>query len=284
MPFKGYRVTSPFGYRTHPITGIRGVFHTGIDLVKYHRAPINAFTAGIVLFAGKGKAGSGFGGYGNVVFIHDKNGRGQVYAHLDSVNVRRGQRINKGHIIGRQGNTGNTTGSHLHYEVRKTASSKPPYGWIADRANNCLNPTTYLESFHAAPAKNNSSRVRTIQSTLNKRYNTALTVDGIYGPQTKKALIKGYQTELNKQFNAKLGVDGIWGPKTKSATVTISKNARGNLTWILQAALYALGYNPNGLDGIFGGGTEKAVRDFQRNNKMKTDGKAGKNTFAKMFG
>ncbi|MBP2077641.1 peptidoglycan-binding protein [Oceanobacillus polygoni] len=283
MPFKGYRVTSPFGYRTHPITGVRGTFHTGIDLVKYHRAPINAFTAGIVLFAGMGSTGSGFGGYGNVVFIQDKNGRGQVYAHLDSVNVRRGQRINKGHIIGRQGKTGNTTGSHLHFEVRKTAPSTPPYGWIADRANNSLNPTIYLKSFGATAVKNSSSRIRTIQSTLNRRYNTALNVDGIYGPQTKRALIKGYQTELNKQFNAGLTIDGIWGPRTQAATVTIRRNARGNLTWILQATLYALGYNPNGLDGIFGAGTEKAVRDFQRDKKIKVDGEAGRNTFAKMF-
>ena len=151
MPFKDYRITSPFGPRIHPITR-QNTFHTGIDLVKSHRAPIFAFTPGEVLFAGMGQTGTGFGGYGNVVAIKDKNNRLHVYAHLDSVTVRKGQNVVQGQEVGKQGNTGQSTGSHLHYEVRKNAQSTPPYGWIADRANNCFEPTQYLHKFYASEA------------------------------------------------------------------------------------------------------------------------------------
>jgi peptidoglycan hydrolase-like protein with peptidoglycan-binding domain len=54
-------------------------------------------------------------------------------------------------------------------------------------------------------------------------------------------------------------VDSIPGPKTRAAIVTIKKGAKGNLTWILQAALYTVGYNPGSLDTIFGKGTETAL-------------------------
>lgn len=149
MPFTGYRVTSPFGWRT--LNGKRE-FHTGIDIVKSHKAPINAFTEGTVLFAGFGKSGTGLGGYGNVVVVRDKNGRAQVYAHLDSVAVRTGAIIKRGQVVGYQGNTGQSFGSHLHFEVRKKSS--PSYGWVADRQNNCLEPTAYLRSYYSVAKSN----------------------------------------------------------------------------------------------------------------------------------
>jgi len=147
--FEGYKTTSPFGWRNSPF-GKGREFHTGIDLVRKHKAPIHAFTEGTVLYAGMGKQGTGLGGYGNVVVVKDKNNRAQVYAHLDSVAVKKGAIIERDQIIGYQGSTGQSTGSHLHFEVRKTCS--PSYGWIADRANNCLDPTAYLESFYPKKA------------------------------------------------------------------------------------------------------------------------------------
>lgn len=138
-----------------------------------------------------------------------------------------------------------------------------------------------------APAKKPSFKgdrtIQSIQDTLNNRYNTRIAEDGLYGGNTKKALVKGFQTELNRQFNAGLVVDGIWGAKTKQASVNVRKSARGNLTYLLQAALYCRGYNPNGVDGIFGKGTEEAVRKFQRASGLSADGIAGKNTFDKLF-
>ncbi|MFE1627558.1 peptidoglycan DD-metalloendopeptidase family protein [Brevibacillus reuszeri] len=160
---KEYRVTSPFGWRSGPING-NPEFHTGIDLVKTHQAPINAFVAGEVIHAKEGVAGSGFGGYGIVVAIRDPdNGHLHCYAHLDSVAVKVGDKVKQGQVIGRQGNTGQSTGSHLHYEIRK--SSSPQFGWIADREKNCLEPVKYLDDYFTK-AQNNP---KPVDKTVNKQ-------------------------------------------------------------------------------------------------------------------
>lgn len=145
-PFEGYRVTSQYGLRRSPINGNQE-FHPGIDLVKGHREPIYAFVAGEVMFAGEGESGSGFGGYGIAAAIRCPiTGHLHVYAHLDSAGVRVGQKVERGQLIGRQGTTGQSTGSHLHYEIRKTSS--PQFGWRADRANNTFEPRAYLQEFY----------------------------------------------------------------------------------------------------------------------------------------
>lgn len=123
----------------------------------------------------------------------------------------------------------------------------------------------------------------TIQDTLNSRYNTKLKTDGLYGPKTRQALLKGLQTELNKQCDARLVVDGIWSPKTKASCVNVRKGARGNITWIVQAVLYCKGYDPKGIDGIFGNGTAAAVLAFQKAHNLAQDAIVGKNTFEKLF-
>jgi N-acetylmuramoyl-L-alanine amidase len=133
------------------------------------------------------------------------------------------------------------------------------------------------------PSISGDETVKSIQKTLNSRYKTGLYVDGFNGPKTKTALIKALQTELKKQFNKKLVVDGKWGGKTKAAIVTVQKGAKGNFTWILQAALYLEGFNPGSLDTIFGKGTETALEKFQKAKKITADKKAGKETFNELF-
>lgn len=127
-----------------------------------------------------------------------------------------------------------------------------------------------------------TGQVEKIQDTLNKRYSLNITVDDIPGPETNKALIKGYQTELNDQFGANLVIDGIWGPKTASASVVVAHGARGNLTWILQAALFCKNYHLS-VDKIFGKNTEKVTRKFQADQGIGVDGKAGEVTFRYLF-
>ncbi|MFE4353073.1 PGRP and LysM peptidoglycan-binding domain-containing protein [Peribacillus butanolivorans] len=133
------------------------------------------------------------------------------------------------------------------------------------------------------PSSSGDEVIKSIQKTLNSRYKAGLTVDVLNGPKTKPALIKALQTELNKQFNKKLVVDGKWGAKAKDAIVTVKKGAKGNLTWILQAALYTEGYNPESIDSIFGKGTESTLNKFQKAKKITADKKAGKATFTKLF-
>ena len=128
---QGYRITSPFGKRIDPFTR-KPVFHNGIDLVKAHKSPIHAFYGGTVIWARMGVTGSGYGGYGNVVAIRDRKNHTHVYAHLDSIDVQQGQQVSAGQVVGRQGTTGRSTGSHLHYEIRRA-------GW-----NTHIDPTPYL--------------------------------------------------------------------------------------------------------------------------------------------
>jgi murein DD-endopeptidase MepM/ murein hydrolase activator NlpD len=123
---KGWRVTCIFGPRKHPLGG-KPEFHKGIDLVKSHKAPVPAFCGGLVTHASEGRPGTGLGSYGNVVTVKSDDGRLHVYAHLDSVAVKVGQKIKEGDIVGRQGNSGASAGSHLHYEIRKKAA--PAFGF-----------------------------------------------------------------------------------------------------------------------------------------------------------
>lgn len=124
--------------------------------------------------------------------------------------------------------------------------------------------------------------IEAIQSTLNERYKTKITVDGVHGDGTMKALIKGLQTELNLKQEANLKVDGVWGAKTKNACVSIRLNSKGNYVWIAQAALFSKGYDTS-VDGIFDRKTTNAVLKFQKNKGLTQDGIIGKNTFDKLF-
>ena len=125
--------------------------------------------------------------------------------------------------------------------------------------------------------------MRQIQTTLNQRYNTGIAVDGIFGRATKAAMVTGLQTELNRQFGRNLTVDGIWGPATRAAAVTVRPGASGNITYLIQAALYARGYTGVVPDGVFGPGTEMLVRTFQRDQGLTIDGIAGPVTQDRLF-
>ena len=156
--------------------------------------------------------------------------------------------------------------------------SKFPY--IAEEVNKRLEgqststPTT---------STSGDETIKYIQNKLNARYNTSLNVDGIFGPLTKKAMVKGLQIELNTQCGARLNIDGIFGSLTKSACPNVKQGMRGNITWLIQARLYTLGFNTNGVEGIYGSGTKNAVAKYQSSVNIASDGICGKNTFEKLF-
>lgn len=126
--------------------------------------------------------------------------------------------------------------------------------------------------------------ISNIQSTLNIRYSTDLTVDGICGPKTKKGLIKAFQVELNEQYNAGLIVDGLWGIRTKAACPIIY-GGKGNIQYIIQASLVCIaGFTSLAVDGNYGSDTSRAVQAFQRNRNLGSiDGRTGPETFAALF-
>ena len=125
-------------------------------------------------------------------------------------------------------------------------------------------------------------KIATIQTSLNEKYGLNISVDNIYGNETKKAFVKGLQTELNKQFWNKLTVDGIFGTNTYNACINVRKGAEGNITYLIQAMLVCHSFDIDA-DGIFGPATETAVREFQKRNGLSADGIVGKNTFNKLF-
>ena len=86
------------------------------------------------------------------------------------------------------------------------------------------------------------------------------------------------QSELNEQFDKGLKVDGRKGPKTLSACITVKRGAKGNITKLIQERLNSVGFSLS-TDGKFGGGTERAVKVFQKNRGLKQDGIVGTNTW-----
>lgn len=87
------------------------------------------------------------------------------------------------------------------------------------------------------------------------------------------------QTELNNQFHKGLKVDGLEGPNTLNACVTVKRGARGNITRLIQERLNSVGFHIS-TDGVFGSGTENAVKVFQRNRGLSQDGVVGRNTWS----
>lgn len=106
------KITSGFGYRMNPFTHKRQ-FHTGIDIAAPHGKPVKATKNGKVILAKELR------GYGNTVIIEHKGGYQSLYAHLSKIRVKPGDTVRVNTIIGNVGNTGKSTGPHLHFEIRK---------------------------------------------------------------------------------------------------------------------------------------------------------------------
>lgn len=114
------RISSGYGWRTHPITR-RRQFHTGVDIAASYGTPVRAGGDGRVIFTGWR------GGYGNVVIIDHGDKVTTIYAHLSSIRVSEGTVVKAGQVIGRVGSTGFSTGPHLHFEVRVDGKHVDPF-------------------------------------------------------------------------------------------------------------------------------------------------------------
>ena len=121
-PANGW-VTSKFGYRISPFTG-RKEFHSGLDIANKRGTKLVATANGKISFASK-KAY-----IGNLVTIDHGFGRVTKYGHLHKILVKRGQEVKRGDVIGLIGNTGRSTGPHVHYEVRINGTPVNPVKYI----------------------------------------------------------------------------------------------------------------------------------------------------------
>lgn len=125
VPVQGW-VTSHFGYRLDPFTGRRAL-HRGMDIAAREGAPVYAPADGVVTFSGSN------GSFGDVVMVFHGYGISTLYGHLDSANVRAGQKIKRGEVIASVGNSGRSTGAHLHYEVIVHGVPVDPRKFVLDR-------------------------------------------------------------------------------------------------------------------------------------------------------
>lgn len=117
-------LSSPFGWRNHPIEK-KMLFHEGVDISARVGTPVYSTAQGRVVKIMYSKYG-----YGNRVVIKHAYGFETLYAHLGVINVKKGQWVNKNQLIGTVGNTGLSTGPHLHYEIHKNNEPRDPLGYF----------------------------------------------------------------------------------------------------------------------------------------------------------
>ncbi len=122
-PTKG-RLTSLFGYRTDPFTGKRRM-HNGLDIANRLGTPIRASMEGKVLYVDHRPKG-----YGKVVVLQHRDGYQTLYAHLNRIDVKKGDWIVQGGQIGAMGSTGRSTGSHLHFSIYKNNTALNPLNFV----------------------------------------------------------------------------------------------------------------------------------------------------------
>lgn len=122
------KITDNYGWRKHPIYK-RWLFHEGIDIKTKYKTNVLATSDGVVIMVIKSKKG-----YGNRIVIDHKNGYKTLYAHLQGFNIKLGDKVKRGDIIGYVGSTGLSTGTHLHYEIIKNNRTVNPIEYLYDVA------------------------------------------------------------------------------------------------------------------------------------------------------
>ena len=137
-PMEHYYVASPYGPRKHPVTG-KYRMHHGIDLAGTWQENVSVSADGTVVFAGY------HGSFGKVIRIKHNYGIMTTYGHLAKINVRRGDLVSEGQVIGKMGRTGKVKGAHLHYEISVNGKSQNPAIYIKIGRN--LLSRTSLKSF-----------------------------------------------------------------------------------------------------------------------------------------
>jgi murein DD-endopeptidase MepM/ murein hydrolase activator NlpD len=132
LPLKNYTVSSPYGLRW-------GVIHPGVDLAVMEGTPYVAAHSGTVILA------RFEGGYGYAIEIDCGNGTTLVYGHSSALLVHEGQKVEAGQVIGLTGDTGYSTGPHLHFEVRQNGDAINPLPFLLSKGVDVVNKTDALD-------------------------------------------------------------------------------------------------------------------------------------------
>lgn len=125
-------ISAGYGWKKYPFYN-KPIFHQGVDIVAKHYSNVYSTINGYISKVVYSKYG-----YGNKIIIKNVQGFEILYAHLSKINVKKGQYISKGQIVGMVGNTGLSTGDHLHYEVRKNDKLKDPLAYFYTYLTNKL--------------------------------------------------------------------------------------------------------------------------------------------------
>lgn len=133
LPVKGEDVwlSSDFGNRVNPVTG-RREFHTGLDVAGGYKTPVIAPADGVVVSIDKNRI------LGKNLRIRHRKDLLTTYGHLHSIAVKKEERVGRGDVIGYMGNTGRSTGTHVHYEVVEGDEARDPIQYILDRESETL--------------------------------------------------------------------------------------------------------------------------------------------------
>lgn len=227
-------ITSPYGPRTHPITGRKGKMHHGIDYGGSF--DVLAAQDGIIAHVGWSPRGGG-----HVVIIKHASDLYTVYYHgAHRTKFNKGDRIKAGEVVYRSGTTGASTGDHLHFEVRRSrrwGHTEDPSFWVSELSAPAKPSIGGPENFmHGLKVDGRLGRRtwKAWQNILKARYGYRGIIDGRPGKLTWTAI----QKSTGRHYTGR--IDGIPGPLTRKA---------------VQLRLQTLGEYRGRIDGIWGRGT-----------------------------
>jgi Peptidase family M23/Transglycosylase SLT domain len=169
-------------------------------------ATVGSTTGGTVVYAGFGKTGSGYGGYGNVVVVKDAQGNLHQYSHLNSINVKVGQQVAGGYKLGGAGSTGRSTGVHLDYEVKNSSGKN-------------VDPSSWLRGSNSGGGGGGGSTNFTDNTGYSNwtRYGKQ---PSNFNGQMQQAISKGVPFAQAKAMTELIGRESSWNPKAKNPKST----------------------------------------------------------------
>jgi hypothetical protein len=253
---KNFKTTSSFGWRVHPIQKTRK-HHNGEDLISttHNPAYLKAIYEGTVLEARAAKSKKANGepnGYGYLVAVsHKIGGKDYValYAHLlkNSFQVKKGDKVKAGQVLGIMGTSGASTGVHLHFEIHIGKK----VGW-SDNGSGFLDPIPFLQALEAMDAQLEKGPQATPEDAPTQP-----------APDHSKPVSK--KPTSTAPAGKKPALSGWLKIGSKGASVIYLQKALGITA-----------------DGTFGPGTDKAVKAFQKKNQLTADGVVGPVTWGKL--
>lgn len=259
------RVTSEYGWRGAISASIGRMLHAGIDIANAVGTPVRAAFAGTVVGAGWGIVG---GRTGNGVLIQNPDGESQYYGHLDTISVRKGDKVGLGEQIGTMGATGNVTGPHLHFEVWDT-HGRPMNPRIAFNSHKVTPGVHNLTAQSVGAGVGSGAKDKTTAPVRVRKAYYTRRIDGEAGPFTIRAL----QLFLADRGMYERVIDGKLGTYTWAGLqeyLTVDRfytrrvdgdpgqyTIRAMQTWLQKAGFYE-----RAIDGMLGVFTWAALQGF----------------------